>query len=773
MSNNVIHITDAGLQAANNAKAGGMLVKVVYFKLGDSDQEPSDTDIDIIGNTLYQAPIHFIEVLSKNSVRFTFEVPADAVPQGGLEVNEVGLFMDDNILFGRCRFDQAEIMREGNATRLHAVLTTSRCDLTTIDVTMSDQTSIPSTANVYRLPVPETSIYNVVSVLDGLPNTDGSTSPTIAYKYGNGAMEWAFSSFDRVYSGVPSEATSTELRIESLTNQMQFRNGETAIVYVIAGPARGQSRRVSYSTSGDKFVEKDGEPFSNFGIGSTVVLWRRIAGALQGSTGYPPQMDNVPPDWVITRGVGNLPVWGPPKNTGKNLNTLYQAPGRMRISTINDTGTGQKSRFSLGGVLIKDVNHIMPSLGGITQHKSSFDVESSEIEFAENVPTHTDVNLRLFTKEPGTGTYTEFNTREFQGDGQRRRFPLSATIEGPQYAFVYIRGVEQSTTSYTYDEQNNEIVFVAAPDEGLDIEITEVISRQDEGYSMSITSTTVITIGDTMFIELPVEPQSKDSTFVSVSGTHIHRKLYTLVDNKIVFSSPIKGNLEAEVVVFYNTLSDGSPQTNLSGVVTDAVLTSKALKLIRHDTYPVVLPIPAVDITAGKGIRVTGKHPTYRIESTIAESFNDETHFKVNTLRKLNDSEEITYTHRINVNRDIMLHVVIDFSAILGPGFVSPDGMEMIEYVIGFRTTRAKEPDYGREIKGTGSAGFSSLSGSSNEKAYSNASLTQVFDVIASNIPAGYIDVVGKMRVRNANISKYGSKLSMNINIIGTPVINK
>ena len=147
------------------------------------------------------------------------------------------------------------------------------------------------------------------------------------------------------------------------------------------------------------------------------------------------------------------------------------------------------------------------------------------------------------------------------------------------------------------------------------------------------------------------------------------------------------------------------------------------------------------------------------------------TNFKVSTLRRQEDSEEIIYTYRVNLTSDLMLQVSVDFSAVLGPGFISPDGMELMQYVIGFRTTSSREPDYGRDIKGTGEAGFSSLSGNTNERAFSNASLTQVFDVVRDNIPAGYIDIVARMRVRHANISKYGSKLGMNFNIIGSPLI--
>lgn len=770
MGDNVIHITDLGLQAANNAKAGGVLVNVVYFKLGDSSERTRDTDTDISGVTLHQGGIHLIEVLDTHTTQFTFEVPEHVIPEGGMQVSEVGLYMDDNLLFGRCVFEEPYFLYEGRSARIRALLVTSRIDPTVINVTLGDLSSVPSASNIYRLPPPETSNYNALSVLDALDNVDGTVSPGFALKFGAGSLQWAFSGFDRVYSGNPDVGSNgTEFRATALTTAMRFRNGEVVIGYVVAGPARGQARKFYYANGTDSFIEKDGQPIESFDESSTIVIWRRISGAGMGSAEYPPPMAGIPNDWVLTRGVGNLPVWAPPKNTGKNLNTLFTSPGKLRISTLSDVGTGQERRYSLGGVVLKDVNHCVTALGGVTQHKSAYDIAGSEIEYADAIPPHASIDIRMITKEPGSGTYTEIVTDSFVGDGETRRFRLSQPVESAEYCWTYVRGLLQTTTAYTYDPATQEIVFVTAPKEGLNIETSAVVQRKEEGYSTNVVSTSIVTVGETLFIELPVEPQSKDQTFLSVSGTHIHRDLYTVVDNKIVMSSPVRGGLSVEAVIFHNILSEGTPQTNLRGVMTDAVLTSKALKLLRHDAHPVILPIPTIDLEAGQGIRITGNHPTYKIENTFAQKFTEQTNFKFSTLRRQEDSEEIIYTYRVNLVSDIMLQVSVDFAAVLGPGFISPDGMEVMQFVIGFRTTSSKEPEYGRDIKGTGEAGFSSLSGSNNERAFSNASLTQVFDVIRDNIPAGYIDVVARMRVRNANISKYGSKLHMNFNVIGTP----
>ena len=766
---NIIHITDLGLQAANNAKAGGMLVNIVYFKIGNSDIETKDTDEDIVGTTLYQNNISLVEVLDSSSVRFTFDIPDHAIPEEGLVIREAGFFMDDNIMFGRCVFTTAYSLRPGYTTRIHAILVTTRIDPSVINVTIGDFTSIPSIPTVYRLPPPESENINAVSVLDQMENVDGSTSAGVAMRFGSGALQWAFTGYDRVFSGYPTTATQTEFTQDSLTSSLDFRNGEVVIVYCVAGPSRGNSRKFYYISGTKKFVEKDGQPITTLSTSCTVVVWRRIDGGSGQSVDYPPSMQDIPPDWVLTRGVANLPVWAPPRNTGTNLNTLFVNPGKLRINTINYVGDGQQRRYSLGGVVVKDVNHCVNAIGGITQHNSAYDIAGSEIEYSDYVPAHAPIDIRTITKEPGTGSYVEIQRDEFVCDGNQTIFPLTESIEGPAYAFCYIRGLLQALTAYTYDATNNEIAFISPPPAGLELEISSFVIKSQESYSTELITTTVVTVDDTLFLELPIEPQTIDHTFVSVSGTHIHRNKYTMVSNKLVFSSAVRGGLEIEVMIVNNVESKGTPQTNLIGVVTDAVVTHKSVKLLRHDTYPVIIPIPTIDLVSGSGIKITGSHPSYKIENTFSQQFTDDTSFKFSTLRRQQDSEEIIYTYRVNLTSDLVVQVTADFSAVLGPGFVSVDGLEVIQYVIGFRTTSAKEPEYGRDIKGTGEAGFSSLSGASNERAFANASLTQVFDVIKSNISAGYIDVVTRMRVRNANISKYGSKLTINFNIIGNP----
>lgn len=774
MADNILHLADLGLQAALDAKSSGVLIDAVAFKLGDSDAAHSDADEDIHGNTLIQGNIGYVEVLSKQTARFTLRItPADI--GSGVVAPEIGIFLGNGLMLGRCVFDVPLELKQGETHELIVLLNTSKCDLSVINVVLGSYSSIPSTPTVVTLGHPEDSDFTAVVVLDLQENTDNTSSAGIAMKFGSGSLQWAFSGYDRVFSGNPAAgATDSQFTSPALIGSLTFNSGEIVIVYIVAGSGRGQTRKFYFDSSDQTFKLHSASPFQGLMDTSTIVVWRRLGGVGGGVNNYPPQMQNIPHDWVLTRGGGNLPVWAPPKNTGKNLNTLFVAPGRLRITPLNDMGNGQQARYSLGNILVKNVNYCVASLGGITQHKTAYDISSSELEFAENIPTGVPIDFRLITKEPGTGTYIDIVTDEFVGDGTRTSFQLSQPLESAQYAFVYINQLLQSTTVYSYNTATQSLEFVAPIPEGLPLEVSILVPQSSEGYSTELLSTSTVVVGPTLFLELPVKPQSKNHTFVSINGSHVHRNLYSLVDNKIVFSSAVPKGLAVEVLIFNNVLSNGTPQTDLSGVVVDAVLTHKAITLFRHNAPPVNLLLPGVNFKPGKGMRIDGEYPNYTIASTYAEQYTPSTNFRINTRKREEDTAELIFTQKLSITDDVRIMITAGFSAVLGPGFVSIDGSEVIDYVIGFRTTGAKEPDYGRELKGTGTAGFSSLKGetSSNEIAYANASATQIFDIIKDNNKAGYIDLIARVRIRNANIGKYKSALTLDVSVLALPMID-
>lgn len=770
MAAEVLILSDVGLQAINNASAGGQLVDATAFKIGDSAASPLKEDVtDLLGNTLFSGNIHHVEVLNKNTCRFVFEVPAYAVTTD-TETKEITIYLSNGSLLGRCVFAEPMILLAGENHRFNCLLVTSRCDLSTINVTIGDYTTLPMTPFLWQLQSPGLSQMNAVTVLDGQQNSDGSTTPILVMRYGAGDFQWAFADHNKIFSGKPKSATESVIVVEGL----DLDENESVIGHVVAGNGLGKTRRFRFAAN--KLTEVDGKPITGLDAQSTIAIWRRISG-LGGSGGacsYPPSMDGVGPDWVLQRGYGKCPVWAPQKSGSGATASLYRAPSKLVMNTINYTGNGTDARFPIGDIELENVNYVHPSLGGVQQHRSAFDLSANELEFVEAIDTNIPIELRTFTRAASNGARTIIMLDFGIGDGVTTKFKLSQIVENANYIKAYIRGTRQMLTTYTYDNTTGEVTFVAPIPTGVDIEFRSFRMEEMEGYSTTISSTVHTTNDDTYYIELPFTPQSVEYVEVSQSGAHVHGNLYSLVDNKIVFSGPIRKNLEVEVIIYNNEISHGSPNTNLAGVVVDAVLTGRSLKLIRHGAKPISLPIPGVSLNAGPGINITGQHPFYTIESTVSEQLEDPgANFQFNDYRTLNDTSEILFTHRVNLTSDVQVAVHADFSAILGPGFQTTEGLEVMEYVIGFRTAKSKEPEYGRQITGTNVAGFSSLAGDKVERAFSNASMSRVYDVIVANHQAGYIDVVVKMRVQNANVSLYGALLTLNVIILGTPKIAK
>lgn len=757
---------DVGLTVINNANAGGILVQPAYFKAGDSGANPTaETLTDILGAVIVQGNLHHVEVLSQRSCRFVFDLDGSGLTEP-TDINEVGVYTDAGIMLGRCVFEEPHTLLPNEAYRVSVILTTTRADLSVISVVVGDYDSIPSTSHLFRLPSPYSSQFNVISVLNGMRNEDGTDSPVLAMRYGAGAYQWGFTGHSRVFNGIPSSVNGSDFKIPTIGTT--FVDKEYVIVHCVSGAGIGQTRRYYYNASTATFVDADSRVIADLDT-SNIVIWKRNGGASGGTTTVLPDTDNVPPDWVLTPGNNGEGVWAPPKTGAKVLNTLYTPPSRMEISALNYIGTGNTARFSLGDLIAENENYVYAALGGITQHRGAFELNASELEFAEKLQAGLPVDLRVFTKTSSTGTRMEFTSSHFTGDGTTRKFTIPVEIADTQYAFVYVRGILQQVTAYTFDRLNKQIVFVEPPPPGVEIAVRCAVVENVTGYSTRIVTRTYMTNGDTLYLPLPLTPQSKEQVFVSQSGVHVHDNLYQIVGDNLVLSGSLQHGIEVEVLIFDNVLAQGSENYNLKGVVVDGYVTYKNLRLLRHGAKPLTLPIPSPNFEPGRGIRISGEFPTFRFENTLADSAVLNPIRKHNNITVEKNTSENRFVQRIECKTDLLLFVTADFAVELGPGFVSPAGMENIEFVVGISTPTSREPDFGRRIRGTGRAGFSALPGNKNEVAYSNASLTQVFELVADNHPAGFVDVVAKVRVNNANTGQFGSLVSINLNVLEIP----
>jgi hypothetical protein len=427
----------------------------------------------------------------------------------------------------------------------------------------------------------------------------------------------------------------------------------------------------------------------------------------------------------------------------------------------------------------------------------------SVLLFSENLPIGAEVELWYAYRETDT-TNNSANTgartiaKTFKrGDnllqnGDRKFYlydpdgnPATDIPDSSDSLFVSIGGIKQFNNTFSYVASASPapyIEFHDKPPVSVAIEVTTLHqqTRTDTRDCCVLINNDFYSydnpIADIELSDIPNTANTGESVnsyvFVNVSGVYIHRDKYTVIGNRILFSNMIAKRRPISVTFLKNMTVNGSQSTDLRGVVTNGLVSSDYIYLERHGQLPVKMPIPRVNIQSGDGILVSGSYPDIVLSlSPNSSQANQAFSGRHIDLYSQEDVEEIIYTYRFSYKRPVLLMLTCDFSCRLGPGFMSQYGREYIEYSIGVRSGAGREPAYGRRIKGTGEAGFSYLSKTSDnaydaDYAYANASISDSYEFRPTTASGGYVDVVARMRVLNAAITEVHSYLSANVTLV-------
>ena len=96
-------VTNAGLEAAINAEQQGLRIVINKFSIGTAyGYEPSADDVDLHGNQLYSGEPTKYRYVSPNTRLFVCQLPPEIGP---FEFGEIGLWMDNGVLFALCSFE--------------------------------------------------------------------------------------------------------------------------------------------------------------------------------------------------------------------------------------------------------------------------------------------------------------------------------------------------------------------------------------------------------------------------------------------------------------------------------------------------------------------------------------------------------------------------------------------------------------------------------------------------------------------------------------------
>lgn len=362
----------------------------------------------------------------------------------------------------------------------------------------------------------------------------------------------------------------------------------------------------------------------------------------------------------------------------------------------------------------------------------------------------------------------QFKTLAFVADGAKTEFDLAMDVADAAHIFAYVSNLLQPTTTYSIDTTLKKLKFTSPPEAGLPIEIRPLTYVQETGYSTRIVTKTYFIKDETFYLKLPTKPQAIEQVFISQSGAHIHEYNYQIIDDYAVFTSSLDVGLEVEVMIFENIQSQGTEATGLNGMVIDGYVSHKNLVLLRHGANPIELPIPEPKISVGQGLRVLSGDGTTLIELDD-DAFPTMPKFQRYSSDTTEKTSNAIVTHTVSLTRPIILMITCDFSAKLGPGYVSVDGSENIEFVVGVRSSQSKEPEFGRGVRGTGESGLIVAENSKSSMAYARATLTQMIELDPANHNTKEVELVAKMRINNANTAQYPTVVNINFNALEIP----
>lgn len=757
-----LRLTTQGEQAVADANSGGLAIQPVAFKVGDyTGTEPSSVPDQLLGNELATGKLSFVQVLTENSARFNFDVELKFNAGDNLkQIGEILILLKDNRTFGHVVLNEPIIAVPNAVTRISLLVHIQQDIQKILAVTMADFSSVPSVATLDNLPSLNDNIFNAVSVLDLHTNSDGTSSPGMAYRYGAGGFYWGFSEHDRVYSDLLGTGFINANTFD--IKNLNLKSGETVIVHTVSGPGAGAARHFEYQANGQLVNKGDVIPFIS--AQTTVSVWKRITNPIVPTAGLPwPLNSDVPEDWVLQRGKNEEPMWAPQSSGSRQSTaTLFQAPGKLQFSSIVTTATPEQLVYPLSEE-IDSATDIFVGTSGVLQPRSAYSASGMEMQLSESVPETMTLDLRQFRLEPSQGHVVLFDVYEATGDGQTNAFNIGQAVESADHVFAVVGNLWQPSIAYKLNN-GNEVAFTEAISSGAGISLYCARYEERQGWSTRIRVVQYRNPYESNTFQLPLVPMSKAYCIVNISGVVAHNSEFTIVDDQLRTSAMIEPNTMVEVTIFENVKAVGSKETSIDGVITDIVPTPGGMMFKRQGMSPLNVPGVTPDLLSGAGIRIEGHWPNIRLVNTVAEAAAVDPKNVYNIQITEEDSEELIITQRIEFKKGLVIHAVADFSVQLGPGFSSKSGKEHIEFVLSTKSPGSSEAQYARGLKGTGMAGFNVVDSSGTEAvAYANCSINQMYNVSIDNQPQGYIEIVAKVRVTDSQVSSYGSKLTGNL----------
>lgn len=275
-------LTLAGYRRMLNKERSGPRLVVTDFAVAQyaTDYVPNNTQTALNGSILYRGPIETSVVNQRLDRIYRCLVPDTSIAGS---IYEFGLYLDTGELFAVGVLPQRYIKSSPFQLRIYGRIRPPNVNKSVeFDVTANPIISVVS--DYSGLPAANQSGPNVYVVQNGHCGTGRfqDYAPTFVCKWKNGD-EWALASGSLVYRGPVAQfdvregkyISVPEAGVDGVEYYSDFAAADVAMLTVIDGPAKYQTRHVVWSASSKRFILVDPKPFNLFlsARASKIAIW--------------------------------------------------------------------------------------------------------------------------------------------------------------------------------------------------------------------------------------------------------------------------------------------------------------------------------------------------------------------------------------------------------------------------------------------------------------------------------------------------------------------
>lgn len=541
-----IVVVDNGIEDARRADLGGFLVSLDAFSVSDATGVEVRSDRDkLVGTELYKGSILSIEAINRDSVKLTCAIPRDRPLTGQWNITEIGIWNKNGRLFAHGVFAPFPKSAE-YGLKFYVYVTLGRLG-DVINITNSDNYSLPSAARVASLQPPETASQNTVVVMDsnshqaevdsGLP--DDSSSPALAVKYGGEGDNWGFTGHTRVYTGVVTKVNSLRMfTLDPGSFGFWLADNEIVIASVVDGSGKGQSRKMKYNAAGKTFTSID-DAFKNFDINSRITLWRSHEAAL------PRRHPGIPDYYVLGHG----------RNTYESTTVSIPATRldpylHVFAGTGVDAYTIPDSQLPLSRVQDKNFLIVQPENGPILR-PDQYVLLGNQLRIVGNLENGRRCRVWAFARSDSTGGLTRNQNAVYASTGHPE-YVLPVVPKDSNAVFI------QDSTGKIYGKSDfvvigAKVVFANNSVPPIGRTITVVVAAVSTSYAQrgALARNVTIASSATREVTAPRLISDKANVILIVNGSMVDHARFSVAGNKITTIDTIPAGASVDVMVFW------------------------------------------------------------------------------------------------------------------------------------------------------------------------------------------------------------------------------